>query len=31
MSDYTKMLIWMAIALIDTIIIIKEEWKKYDK
>lgn len=31
MSVYAKMYIWMAIALIDTIIIIRDEWKKHDK
>ncbi len=31
MSENTKMLIWMAIALIDTFIILRDEWKKHDK
>lgn len=31
MSELTKMYIWMAIALIDTYIIIKHEWNKEDK
>lgn len=31
MSVYTKMYIWMAIALIDTYILIKNEWKNSEK
>lgn len=31
MSENAKMLIWMAIALIDTFIILSDEWKKHDK
>ena len=31
MSELTKMYIWMAIALIDTFIIIKHEMDKGDK
>lgn len=31
MSVYAKMYIWMAIALIDTYILIKNEWKNSEK
>ena len=31
MSVYAKMYIWMAIALIDTYILIKNEWKSSEK
>ena len=31
MSVYAKMYIWMVIALIDTYILIKNEWKNSEK